>query len=250
MPTIGDCLLDTIVSATYDGGMEYPAAQRGKCQTCGFLSKHTTTSIPGPRYFEVEAEERQRGEVFYQSLALYGSHNTGTMPECVKGVAQLWHETRGVMDDTEQELRTKQDAAIVVFCKERACEDWYPYQPGQDPIEHLRKYEMSRLEQDRQAFELKLFELEQGIHQDSKLILADSRQLALDSKQIAQDNTQLVAKIKSIAEQSDRFSRRITWLVIFLGVVQAASALIGLYLTYRASQNHEMLDLLDRLLSR
>src|SRR6185295_10496065 len=76
----------------------------------------------------------------------------------------------------------------------------------------------ARFEADQRAREL-----QKSVLESIRDITTDSRQIALDSKGIAAENRSVVADIKEIAEKSDRFSRRVTLWIIFLGVVQALS---------------------------
>jgi len=85
---------------------------------------------------------------------------------------------------------------------------------------------MQRLEQRREAFDLKLFELEQRAQENNRLILADSRQLAIDNKQIAE-------QMKASAETSSKFNRRVNIWLILLTVIMILLGVLQVYLASR-----------------
>lgn len=73
---------------------------------------------------------------------------------------------------------------------------------------------MQRLEDNRQAFEMKLFELGQKAQENSL--------------RVAEDSKAIVGDLKEIARANDKFSRRVTFLVVLLAVVQAIGAVLAL----------------------
>lgn len=194
------------------------AQDHGKCASCGFLSR-ANRSHPVTAYDEINWYGR-RG---LEPLAAL------TVGEARKGLSHPYVECflqeMDLFTEIEQEVREYRDggwdAAVQRrFWKNQDCPKWFAYSPGLSPQDHQRKYDLQRLEQDRRDFELKLFALEQKAQEDSKLILAESRQLAADSKQTVVDIKKIAEQMTVSAAASDRFARRVTFLIILLAVVQ------------------------------
>lgn len=185
---------------------EYPEADRGKCRSCGFLSKHarSTSRLPPPRFYEVEHFERESPDSFKRHTVDH-SMPAATEPMCFVGETNL-------MEKFEQGGNAKLLEAILY---DRKCGQWYAYMPGFSPKEHYEEYQMQRLENDRRAFELKLSEMAAAAQKESAAI--------------AQDSKQLVAELKTIAEKSEKSSKRVAWLVILLAIAQVIVGLIALF---------------------
>lgn len=67
------------------------------------------------------------------------------------------------------------EAAKVVFNKPRPeCPKWFPHTPGLSPGQHLEAFQMQKLEEDRRAFELRLFGMSQKVQEDSAKIAKNS----------------------------------------------------------------------------
>lgn len=206
------------------GELPEPGLQ-GMCVTCGFLS------------YNVNRIDSKDSEVswfirFEDSLA-------PVLPEdwlerladeqpinCFLHIADIAVECATELESSGDGNRSA--AFAKVLWKDRACPEWFIYCAGLGPKAHLRRYEMQRLEQDRRDFQLKLAAMSTDAQKANQSLLADS-------KQIAEDNKSLVAGIKTIAEQmadssvqSDRFSKRIAWLVVALAVLQVLLAAIAL----------------------
>jgi hypothetical protein len=116
----------------------------------------------------------------------------------------------GTQEGNEQRTR----AALESIAKDRHCSAWYPYKPGFNPIEHYEQLEMQRIENDRRAFELQLARMGERAQERSAMI--------------AEESKQLVAGLKEIAEKNDTFSRRVTFWIILLAVLQVVGALVAL----------------------
>lgn len=180
--------------------------------TCGFLSKHPQVSAPSPRYYEIEADER-RGRPTVATLFTHRPDlsigHIGTELVCFFGRVNFMSQIKREVDQGERDRKT-----LSLIAEDRHCEAWYPYTPGFSPREHYEQLDMQRIEDDRRAFEMKLFEISQ-----------DAQKASI---QIAQDSKAIVADLKAIAEKNDRFSRRVTVWVILLAVLQVVGALVAL----------------------
>jgi hypothetical protein len=65
-------------------------------------------------------------------------------------------------------LNPEQIKALIQ--KDRKCDSWCKWQEGIEPKEHFEEVKAEQLEQDRRAFELKLFEMSQKVQEDSRAI--------------------------------------------------------------------------------
>jgi hypothetical protein len=188
---------------------EYPEADKGKCRSCGFLSKHAINpfNLPSPRFYEAEHSERITVAVLYSHAIGYHQH-VDTEPMCFLGKINL---VQLIADDDSPRREGKLRAEIT---QGRDCDGWYPYMPGLSPREHYEELTMQRLENDRRAFETRLAEMSQKAQENSLAIADDSRAIVSD--------------LKAIAEKNDRFSRRVTVWVIILAALQAAGTILAL----------------------
>lgn len=192
-------------------GLPITREDPGRCFSCGFLARAFWQPQPTV-YREVDWVMRfGMGPLPESNISEVRAGDTYPRVECFLQVINL-------QNLIAQELAASRDgdwdrAAKHVFWEDRQCPEWFPYSPGLGPEKHFDRYEMQRLEQDRRDFELRLQKASQA--------------LLADSKEIAEDNKKLVFGIKTIAEQmaassaqSDRFGRRIAWLVVFLAFLQ------------------------------
>jgi hypothetical protein len=69
---------------------QYPEADRGKCRSCGFLSKHGTKpyGIPLPRFYEAEHSERITVSAFFRHSIGYREW-VDSEPMCFLGKINL-----------------------------------------------------------------------------------------------------------------------------------------------------------------
>lgn len=202
--------------------MDYPEAEKGKCQTCGLLAKNPTpkyAALPTLGYYEIDPYTRAQGShshLFKVRPDLAGRQICETDVVCFINVADLMDGVRDIPDDgrleTAEQRRTLILAAIAA---DRHCASWYPHTPGFSPRGHYQQLQMQRLEDDRRAFEMKLFELGQKAEENSL--------------RVAQDSKELVAELREIAKKSDKSSRRIAWLVILLAIAQVIVGFLALY---------------------
>ena len=184
---------------------EYPDSDKGRCRSCGFLSKHSqsVSGLPSPRFYEMEHVERTDPGLMRIHTVGYGIR-ADTEPMCFLGKINL-----------EEVLQTKGTAKLVeAIMADRKCDGWYPYMPGLSPREHYEEYQMQRLESDRRAFETRLAEISQKAEESSLTI--------------AKDSQAIVSDLKAIAEKNDKFSRRVTFWIIVLAALQAAGTILAL----------------------
>jgi len=186
------------------GHGEYDEAAQGRCRFCGFLSKHgsDTVNFPSPRFYEVEHSERIYGR-FTRHVISYGMV-ADTEPMCFVGKINL-------MAILGSEGQAKLLEAINA---DRKCEAWFPYMPGLSPKEHYEEFNLQRLEADRRDFDLRLSEM--------------NRKAQEDSLRVAEASKAVVSDLKDIALANDRFTRRVTALVILLAVLQTVGTVLAL----------------------
>lgn len=191
--------------------MEYTEEEKGRCRSCGFLSKHSTyRRSPVPRFYEIEKHERETTEhdVLFRYPADLASRVLEIPTELVCFVhaadlgAPLRHMNALTAENWPERLRIGQE----IINRDRQCPAWYPYDPGCSPREHPEELQRQRLEDDRRTFEMKLFDLGQKAQENSLKVAEDSKAIVNDLKEIARAN--------------DKFSRRVTFLVVLLAVVQ------------------------------
>ncbi|HEX5734740.1 MAG TPA: hypothetical protein VF131_18050 [Blastocatellia bacterium] len=139
--------------------------------------------------------------------------------DLVSLVNELEGQRPGGIPGHVRETYRLQDSRQVL--EETGCNEWFPYESGRTPQEHLADFQLQRLDEQRRRFDLRLFEHEQQAQENSRLILADSQQIASDIKRATEE-------IKASTEASDRFTRRITWLVIILALLQVIVGTLAL----------------------
>ena len=268
---------DKPTAGPYISGRPIPQEWQGKCFTCGFLRLFVPTE-PEPEYREINIYVRAG---LQRWLDRVDSDKYQPWPKCLMDIRDFESEIP-IEAAQQSEPGQFERAARIVLWQDPKCLYWQPFLPGKaiqqyhaevslQELEKLRQqfhedrersHETFLAEMDarREVFNKKRFEAEQRVQEYQRSVLesirditADSKQIALDSKGIAADNRSVVAAIKEIAEKSDRFSRRVTLWIIFLGVIQTLSSLVALYLGYlslRASNSSALLDALERLLTR
>lgn len=201
--------------------MEYADEEKGRCRSCGFLAKHSLFArSPRPRFHEIEAGERRSANhvSIFTYPATVGTRMLNVEAEVVCFVheydlmEELPNVSRGELKDATELQRA--EVAVEVIAKDRHCQAWYPYTPGFGPSEHYEELKMQRLEQDRRTFEMQLAAMGERAQERSAAI--------------AEENKNLIAGLKEIAEKNDRFSRRVTALVILLAVIQTIGTLLAL----------------------
>lgn len=175
------------------------------------------TGLPTPRFYEIEPQERISNEhhrIFSHrpDLAAHGTYQTDLV--CLVHEVDLMETIREIPYDTQEGQRLRVPLAKGVIVADRHCPAWYPYTPGFSPTEHYEELRMQRIEDDRRAFEMKLFELGQRAQENSL--------------KVAEDSKAIVGDLKDIARANDKFSRRVTALVIMLAIIQTIGTLLAL----------------------
>lgn len=207
--------------------MEYAEEEKGRCRSCGFLSKHPIeqyAGLPTPRFYEAEPHERTAKEysrLFSHRPDMAARGVVQTEIACFVHKADLMENIRDFPFNTLEGQQARLPMALEVIGVDRHCPAWYPYNPGFSPREHYEQLEMQRLEDDRRAFEMKLFELGQKAQENSLRVAEDSKRIVHDLKEIARSNDDFV-------RSSERSTRRVTILVIVLAVAQTIGALLAL----------------------
>lgn len=199
------------------------AHQEGRCISCGFLARDIKA---------VSTDAHREIDWFTRSSDLLpeGWRDEPALQEpifdCFLHVIKIPQE---VVDEMDQTKDGDFDAALYrVLREDRGCPEWFSYIPGFGPKAHFRRYEMQRLEQDRREFELKLAALTQKAEEDSKLILADSRELARDSKALVAEIKDIADEMSLSAKTNDRFTRRVTFWIILLAIAQIIVGMLAL----------------------
>ena len=173
-----------------------------RCVNCGYLGKRDNISSVSICY-EATAIDRQTGMLTKTmgmptgAPAIGGRHDIPTRPWCYVGKAHFQEELEA-MGAKEHEA----DKVREVIEKDRNCISWYPWREFSTPKEHFEESMMLAMEERREKFDLKLFELSQKIQNDSK----------------------------EIVKKSDRFNRRITIFIIILAVLEVVGTLLALLL--------------------
>lgn len=109
---------------------------KGKCQSCGYLSKQSAQPLPGSpntSYFPVSARERHT-QIELQNIRDYVLGEVPTILACIKDIEPLEAEVRVELNNGSD----KESAIMAVVAKDRRCRDWTEYIPGIEPQEHLR----------------------------------------------------------------------------------------------------------------
>ncbi|MGD9728163.1 MAG: hypothetical protein AB7G68_11825 [Nitrospiraceae bacterium] len=132
----------------------------GRCISCGFLSKFDLHySGPPPYVYEMPQRDREYGQT--SAIRLEAAREIQGFPQCYVNVSNLWGE---INKATRAEGLDAFTASRQAFSKDRRCPKWHRYTPGFSPQEHLEEIRMTELEQKRQEFELKLFEMNRSLN--------------------------------------------------------------------------------------
>jgi hypothetical protein len=206
--------------------VEYAEEEKGRCRSCGFLSKHSTyRKSPAPRFYEIEQYERQTES--HELLFRYPVDVAARVLEvyvevvCFVQAADLNEPLREIGPVQEGNWPERVRIAKEIINFDRHCPAWYPYDPGFSPREHYEVYQMQRLESDRRAFETRLFEMGQKAQENSLKVAEDSRRIVHDLKEIARSNDDFV-------RSNERSTKRVTILVIVLAVIQTIGTVLAL----------------------
>ena len=105
---------------------------------------------------------------------------------------------------------------LAVIRRDRNCPDWFPFQAGLTPREHLERMNAIELEQQRQALQVRLAEMELASRASSEKIEADSLEIARAIKSFTTKWTYVAA-----GTRVRRFCRNSAYLAWGQGVSKA-----------------------------
>jgi hypothetical protein len=176
-----------------------PTKDKGKCISCGFLSKRSRTGFgnPSPSYYEASDEERHATPLFFKRWEHRGQ-SVSTDFVCFRGCADLPKE---YLRDPGETARTTN--AMLALERDRKCPCWYPYKPGFSPVRHYEWYQDQKREEDRRAFEERLSQRAEDLHKS--LALRD------EELQLQRDKTD---------SATTTLMKRLTVLALILAAVQ------------------------------
>lgn len=132
--------------------MDYNLSERGRCETCGYFSKHGRGSdAPTPRFYEVERSERTDTNHIFDYYTESG-RRVSTEIACFRHMVNFTQEINRLNDQGERNQKI-----VEMVRLDRRCDAWCGYIPGFNPMEHyedmrMRQFESS-LEADREARE-------------------------------------------------------------------------------------------------
>ena len=133
---------------------------KGRCITCGFLCRRDLINTHLSAYYEITKENREGARFF----SIYEHH----APSCFRGAAQILDEIQAITGvygipraENDESVAAQSSAASAVVHQNRQCPSWFAYTPGLGPKEHLEEFRIQQIEDDRKAFEMRLFEKEQ-----------------------------------------------------------------------------------------
>jgi hypothetical protein len=139
----------------------------GRCVSCGFLSFYGWAT---PELRSVTRDWRESGILNGLTLA------------CFRQAADLYDESydasAAVPDDEGNYPSPTADKILAVIRRDRSCPDWFPFQAGLTPKEHLERMNAMELEHQRQALQVRLAEMERASRASSEKIEADSLEIA------------------------------------------------------------------------
>src|SRR5512146_824804 len=106
-----------------------------ECYSCGFLAKYCPeSSIPTPRYFEVEQKERTDGNLFQHALEV-GHVPRRSYPTCYRQVPEVLQEFLPYTDLVHKD----QTHVVQIINRKRICSEWCEYIPGFSPKERFEQ---------------------------------------------------------------------------------------------------------------
>lgn len=180
----------------------YKETARGRCSTCGFLTKAISPTDDA----EIRAIERDAGIDAYGKVPLSFFCFVNAQPirnELVIPIAPG---------------KTEQSAVLEIFQRDRKCADWYPYRPGASPLWHYEDMRMMYLEEARAQRERETSAIQAQIQADHKAIAADSLKIA--------------QALKDAQDATGRFTTK--WTYIAVAVAAVALLLVGVAYVFPA----------------
>jgi hypothetical protein len=202
------------------GTETYGDEDRGRCRTCGFFGR---VEITGASWHEATPPYRRKwwplGERGPDGNQMY------LWPGCVVGAFDLQAEAFALQERVGAKYAAAKEAGepqptddaielvtTEIIDRDRQCAKWFPYQPGLGPREHVERFHVLQLEQQRQAHELRVAEIEAGARQSSEKIQADSLEIA--------------KALHKATEATGRFTTKWTYIAVSFAVVGVV--LVGL----------------------
>jgi hypothetical protein len=175
-------------------------ANQGKCVSCGFLAAWGWGGS---------------GNTEPQAVGRYG-RDTGDIHVilgCFRQAADLFQETRDasmVVTEEGDAPSLPKDRILAVLQRDRQCPEWFAFQAGLSPKDHLDRMNAIELEQQRQALQVRLAEMERVSRASSEKIEADSLEIAKALKSFTTRWTYVAAALA--------FAVLVVTLLIWLGV--------------------------------
>lgn len=202
---------------TYDGRVpdrfapdRFPADQQGRCWTCGFASKHHPVGL----WREITATERKTG--FYWVEDELGQVRAYS-PQCIVWAFNLAKEHTA----RAEQLGHPEEAAKAILHADRNCVEWFPYQSGLSPKDHLEHQHMLQLEEQRRELQVRLTDIE-------RKAAADSAQIQRDSLEITRNLARSSEAAERIASDSHDYNRRWTRVFVVFAVLSFLVSVLAL----------------------
>lgn len=136
------------------GTAEYGSEERGRCHSCGFLGQRGIMDV----WFTASPELRAAG---WFPLGPRGQDGKQTYvePGCIVGAASLETEYRAATKAAPQGTTFEVIGKQVTYL-DRKCPQWFPFQPGLSPKEHVERYHVLQLERERYDLQMRLAQME------------------------------------------------------------------------------------------
>lgn len=184
----------------------YPAAEHGRCATCGFYGQAVASPVsePAPGLQEISGPYRKAGRM--------PATNRFSGPACLREAADLYEEVKQAADARSPAppevvfIPRDPETLLAITGRDRRCPDWYGYQPGLDPKEHLDQMHMIQLEQARHEHQVALAKLQadsqaslEAVTKTTQAIQAEIRDLAKETKSFTTVWTYVAVSIAALA---------------------------------------------------
>lgn len=174
--------------------MEYKKSEEGKCETCGFFSKHGQgISAPTPRFYEVERSQRTN----YNEIFAYFSDNRQFTCDiaCFRHKVDFMREIKRLPSESDHPKKL-----VEMVRLDRHCDQWWPYTPGFSPMEHYAEFNMQRLEQERRNYENRI-EGDRRRYEEAMAETAEVDRRRFELSQRRQDRTLIIVGLILAAAQ-------------------------------------------------
>ncbi|HUF54481.1 MAG TPA: hypothetical protein VMR52_12005 [Dehalococcoidia bacterium] len=139
--------------------------------------KEVVRYIPGEVYFELNWDERQEGHP-HQGDGFSKWIQTEPSPQLAEGSipTKLVCLVRAEPFEIDEDIQRAREE----LNRDRKCSDWFPYQPGRSPSQHLEDRKEKEVETERRRHELQIAEMqskfsEKALEVESKLLDVESR---------------------------------------------------------------------------